>query len=115
MEVDIEEEREQSATRHAKHAGSSASPQKTAFSFLMPMNDEDNRSESAGSFSEVSLSAASIATASWRKDSDWRRAESPWQHEDTPGPWLKPTPQRLTQVLIGSRLGGQDLAGGLSL
>ncbi|XP_074537582.1 membrane-associated guanylate kinase, WW and PDZ domain-containing protein 3 isoform X2 [Halichoeres trimaculatus] len=116
MEADREEEQEQSATRHAKHAGtSSASPQKAAFSFLMPMNDEDDGSESAASFSDVSLSAASIATASWRKDSDWRREESPWQQGDTSGRWLKPTPQRLTQVLTGSRLGGRDLAGGLSL
>lgn len=110
-----EEEEEQRAMGHSKHAGSSASPQKAAFSFLLPMNDEDDGSESAASFSEASQSAASVTTAGWREDSDWRRAESPWQQEDTPGPWLKPTTQRLSQVLIGSRLGGRGLAGGLSL
>ncbi|KAF3860972.1 hypothetical protein F7725_001227 [Dissostichus mawsoni] len=38
------------------------------------------------------------------EDSDWRRAQSAWQHGDTPGPWLKPSPKTLTKVLIGSRL-----------
>ncbi|KAM6982511.1 membrane-associated guanylate kinase, WW and PDZ domain-containing protein 3 isoform 2-T3 [Tautogolabrus adspersus] len=115
MEADLEEERDHSAIHNTKHSGSSASPQKAAFSFLMPMSDEDERqrlsdSESAASFSEVSLSAASIATIGWREGSDWGRAESPWQQGNNPGPWLKPTPQKLTQVLIGSRL-----SGGLSL
>lgn len=96
--------------------------QKAPFSFLMPRDDDDDDqqhlsdSESAASYSEVSLSAASIATTGWREESDWRRAESsPWQQRNTPGPWLKPSRQRLTEVLIGSRLGGRELAGGLSL
>ncbi|KAM9342903.1 membrane-associated guanylate kinase, WW and PDZ domain-containing protein 3 [Pholidichthys leucotaenia] len=114
------EERGNSSTHCAKHAAKSAASQKAAFSFLMPMDDENNHdhlsdSESATSFSEVSLSAASITTAAWRDDSDWRREESPWRQGDAPGPWLKPSPQRLTRVLMGSRLGGQELAGGLSL
>uniref|UniRef100_A0A3B4WT87 PDZ domain-containing protein n=1 Tax=Seriola lalandi dorsalis TaxID=1841481 RepID=A0A3B4WT87_SERLL len=67
------------------------------------------------SYSEVSLSAASIATTGWREESFWRRGESPGRQGNTPGPWLKPSPQRLTQVLIGSRLGGRELAAGLSL
>lgn len=109
-----------STNRRAKHAGSSASSQKAAFSFLMPLDDDntDRRlsdSESAASFSELSLSAASIATAGLREESDWRRDELGWQEGDTPGPWLKPSPQKLTQVLTGSRLRGRELVGGLSL
>uniref|UniRef100_A0A3Q3S5T7 MAGI family member, X-linked a n=1 Tax=Mastacembelus armatus TaxID=205130 RepID=A0A3Q3S5T7_9TELE len=99
--------------RDAKDSGSSAAAQRSAFSFLMPMNDDD--SESAASFSEVSESAASIATTGWREDSDWMTAQSSWQQGKAPGPWLKPSPQKLTQVLIGSRLSGQELTGGLSL
>lgn len=113
------EERGDSITRHAKHSGSSATAQRAAFSFLRPMDDNESQrlsdSESAASFSEVSLSAASIATEGWREDSDWRRAQSAWEQGNAPGPWLKPSPQRLTQVLIGSRLSGRELVGGLSL
>ncbi|XP_037628688.1 membrane-associated guanylate kinase, WW and PDZ domain-containing protein 1 isoform X1 [Sebastes umbrosus] len=124
-ETDREEQKrgerrdDSTTTRHAKHSGSSGAAQKVAFSFLMPMDDDEHQrlsdSESATSLSEVSLSAASIATAGWREDSHWRRAESPWQQGNAPGPWLKPSPQKLTQVLVGSRRGGRELAGGLSL
>lgn len=112
-----EEERDIRAARHAMHSGSSSVVQRAAFSFLMPMDDSErlSDSESASSFSEVSLSAASIATAGWREDCDWRKVDSLWQQGNVPGPWLKPSPQRLTQVLTGSRRSGQDLAGGLSL
>lgn len=79
------------------------------FSFLMPRDDQaPSDSESAASYSEVSQSAASIA---WREDSDWRRADS----NSPPGRWIKPSHQKLSQVLIGSRLSGQSMAGGLSL
>lgn len=79
------------------------------FSFLMARNHlPPSDSESGASFSEISQSAASIV---WREESDWSRAD----HEAPPGPWLKPSPQKLTQVLIGSRLSGRGLAGGLSL
>ncbi|KAK5895255.1 hypothetical protein CesoFtcFv8_011864 [Champsocephalus esox] len=112
------EQREDRSTRNAKHSGSSGAP----FSFLMPIDDDDERqrvsdSESATSFSDVSQSAATIPSpAGWREeDSDWRRAQSAWQHGDSPGPWLKPSPKTLTMVLIGSRLGGRELLGGLSL
>ncbi|KAI9515453.1 hypothetical protein NQZ68_024956 [Dissostichus eleginoides] len=112
------EQREDRSTCNAKHSGSSGAP----FSFLMPIDDDDERqrvsdSESATSFSDVSQSAATITLpAGWREeDSDWRRAQSAWQHGDTPGPWLKPSPNTLTKVLIGSRLGGRELLGGLSL
>lgn len=108
------EEAREDTSHHAKHSGSSAPAQRAAFSFLMPLDDERPRlsdCESAASFSEVSLSAASIATTGWGKDSDWGRPESPWQQENAPGPWLKPSPQTLTRVLIGSRLSGRGLAG----
>lgn len=79
------------------------------FSFLMARdNPSPSDSESGASFSEISQSAASIA---WREESDRRRVDS----EAPPGPWLKPSPQKLTQVLIGSRLSGRGLVGGLSL
>lgn len=111
--------REEKPTSHAKDSGSSAPAQRSAFSFLRPMDDDDDDErervsdiESASSFSEVSLSAASVATAGWRDD--WGGA-SPWEQRKGPGPWLKPSSQRLTEVLIGHRLGDQRLVGGLSL
>ncbi len=114
------EEREESIRRHAKHSGSPALAQRAAFSFLGPMDDNDDRqhlsdSESETSFSEVSLSASSVTTAGGRKDPDWRRTKSPWDQANGPGPWLRPSPQRLTQVLTGSQLRGKELVGGLSL
>ncbi|KAM7411128.1 hypothetical protein PAMA_021217 [Pampus argenteus] len=110
-------EEDNTTIHHAKHSGSSFGAQKTAFSFLMPMDDDEYLSdnESATSFSEVSLSAASITTTGWSEHSDWTRAQLSQQQGDAPGPWLKPSPQRLTKVLIGSRLNGRGLEGGLSL
>lgn len=124
-EVDREEEekrkdRKGRATSHAKDSGSFAPAQRSAFSFLGPIEDNEEEprrlsdSESAASFSEVSQSAASITTTEWREDSDWRAA-SQWEQGKAPGPWLKPSPQRLTQVLIGNRLSERGLMGGLSL
>lgn len=119
-EEEEEEERDGSPTHNAKASGSSrASAQRSAFSFLRPMTQEPrplSDSESAASFSEVSLSAASIATAGRREEPDWMRAES--SDDDSgapPGPWLKPSPQRLSQVLIGSHRSGQGIVGGLSI
>ncbi|XP_026009243.1 membrane-associated guanylate kinase, WW and PDZ domain-containing protein 1 isoform X3 [Astatotilapia calliptera] len=114
------EERNSSTNRRAKHAGNSAASQKAAFSFLMPLDDDSSDrhlsdSESTSSFSEMHLSAASIATAGSREESDWRRAELPLQDGNGPGPWLKPSTQRLTQVLTSSQIRGRGLAGGLSL
>lgn len=120
-EEEKEEEREGSPAHHTRASGGSrASAQRSAFSFLQPMSQEPrplSDSESAASFSEVSLSAASIATASWREDPDWRvGAESSADESGSPpGPWLKPSPQRLSQVLIGSRRSGQGIVGGLSI
>lgn len=125
-EADKRKEREEKTTSPAKDSGSSAAPQRSAFSFLRPMDDDEDGggggdhddhehvsdNESATSFSEVSLSAASIATAGWRDD--WGAA-SPWEQRKGPGPWLKPSTQRLTEVLTGHRLSGQRLVGGLSL
>ncbi|KAM4563516.1 membrane-associated guanylate kinase, WW and PDZ domain-containing protein 3 isoform 2-T2 [Odontesthes bonariensis] len=95
-----QEEREghDNSTHNAKHPARSA--QRAAFSFLMPMDDAQrlSDSESAASYSEVSLSAASIATAG--------REEPSGQQGGAPGPWLKPSPKKLTQVLIGSQLRG---------
>lgn len=114
------EERNSSTNRRAKHAGNSAASQKAAFSFLMPLDDDSSDrhlsdSESTSSFSEMHLSAASIATAGSREESDWRRAELPLQDGNGPGPWLKPSTQRLTQVLTSSQIRGRGLVGGLSL
>ncbi|XP_029011514.1 membrane-associated guanylate kinase, WW and PDZ domain-containing protein 3 isoform X4 [Betta splendens] len=108
---------QEESTRHAKHSGSSAAAQTAMFAFLMPMDNSKclSNSNSAASYSEVRLSAASIATTGWREHSAWRRAEYPWREGHAPGPWLKPSPQRLTQILKGSRLRVQELAGGLSL
>lgn len=120
-EGEEEEERDGSPAHNAKVSGSSrASAQRSAFSFLRPMTHEPrplSDSESTTSFSEVSLSAASIATASRREDPDWRiRAESSGDESGAPpGPWLKPSPQRLSRVLIGSRRSGQEIVGGLSI
>ncbi|KAK2898189.1 membrane-associated guanylate kinase, WW and PDZ domain-containing protein 3 isoform X2 [Channa argus] len=106
-------EREAVAAWHPKHSGSLSAPQRSAFSFLMPMDGHErpSDSESVASFSEVSLSAASVV--GWREGSNWR--ESPWRQGNAPGPWLKPSPKRVTQVLIGSRLVKRELGGGLSL
>ncbi|XP_029283598.1 membrane-associated guanylate kinase, WW and PDZ domain-containing protein 1 isoform X1 [Cottoperca gobio] len=100
-------ERDDRTTRHAKPSGSSGAP----FSFLMPIDDDDDDDDDERQRLSDSESTTSIATAEWREeDSDWRRAEG-----KAPGPWLKPSPKRLTKVLIGSRLGGRELLGGLSL
>lgn len=106
------EERDDITNRHTKHSGGPATTQRAAFSFLGPMNDNMER-ESAASFSDVSQSACSVATAGWEKEFDWRRSTG--EQGKAPGPWLEPSPHRLTQVLIGSRLRGRALEGGLSL
>lgn len=121
-ESEEKDRRNEATTSHAKDSGSPAPAQRSAFSFLRPMADDDDDdgednehvsdNESPSSFSEVSLSAASIATVGWRDD--WG-APSPWKQGKGPGPWLKPSSQRLTEVLIGHRLSGQRMAGGLSL
>lgn len=112
---DRRNDREEATASHAKDCGSPAPAQKSAFSFLRPMDDDDedgDDNESATSFSEVSLSAASIATVGWKYD--WG-GPLPWKQGKGPGPWLKPSSQRLTEVLMGHQLSGERMAGGLSL
>ncbi|XP_053704848.1 membrane-associated guanylate kinase, WW and PDZ domain-containing protein 1 isoform X3 [Synchiropus splendidus] len=84
--------------------------QEMPFSFLMPKDHLEHwDNQSTASSTDVSQSAASI-TSSWRADSDWRRAPATWQQSDGPGPWLEPSPLRLTEVLIGSRLTRRGLS-----
>ncbi|MCI4380866.1 hypothetical protein PGIGA_G00245110 [Pangasianodon gigas] len=84
--------------------------QKAPFSFLMPLDDEGNLSDadSALSFSEVSVSAASISFtgAQWPLDPrDLSNSqEIPANPHLSPGPWLVPSPHKLSQVLEGNRL-----------
>ncbi|XP_059359726.1 membrane-associated guanylate kinase, WW and PDZ domain-containing protein 1 isoform X2 [Carassius carassius] len=75
--------------------------QRTPFSFLMPLDNEDD-AESPHSFSEVSVSAASIAFSG----NQWPISplQAPGSPTTTPGPWLVPSPHKLSQVLEGKRL-----------
>ncbi|KAK5605783.1 hypothetical protein CRENBAI_006073 [Crenichthys baileyi] len=95
--TEMERRRCHTVSRHAMHHGSSAAA--PAFSFLMPLNDDKppSDSESAASFSEISHSAASIASVT-REKSDWWRAQLSQKQENSPGLWLKPSTQRLTQT-----------------
>ncbi|KAL7828390.1 hypothetical protein SRHO_G00320240 [Serrasalmus rhombeus] len=88
--------------------------QRPPFSFLMPLDDNADLSDadSTFSFSEVSVSAASIsmAGAQWSLDpSDLQ--EAPASPGLSPGPWLVPSPYKLSQVLEGNRLSRRE--GGL--
>ncbi|XP_017323989.2 membrane-associated guanylate kinase, WW and PDZ domain-containing protein 1 isoform X2 [Ictalurus punctatus] len=84
--------------------------QKAPFSFLMSLDDEGNLSDadSALSFSEVSVSAASISFAGAQWPLDPRDLSNSHEIPDTPnltpGPWLVPSPHKLSQVLEGNRL-----------
>ncbi|XP_057679734.1 membrane-associated guanylate kinase, WW and PDZ domain-containing protein 3 isoform X2 [Corythoichthys intestinalis] len=81
--------------------------QQAAFSFLMPRDERPSDSQSEKSQSGASQSGASVV-------SDSRRTGA--KQEAVQGlPWLEPSPQRLTQVLIGSRLSGRGHLGGLVL
>ncbi|XP_077370259.1 membrane-associated guanylate kinase, WW and PDZ domain-containing protein 3 isoform X1 [Festucalex cinctus] len=95
------------AKEDAKHSENWPVAQQAAFSFLMPRDERPCDSQSDDSKSGASQSGASLS-------SDWRRAGL-MQGEGQGLPWLEPSQQRLTQVLIGSRLSGRGLAGGLSL
>ncbi|XP_016397767.1 membrane-associated guanylate kinase, WW and PDZ domain-containing protein 1 isoform X1 [Sinocyclocheilus rhinocerous] len=78
--------------------------QRTPFSFLMPLDNDDD-AESAHSFSEVSVSAASIAFSafSWPQNAI-SPLQAPGSPTTAPGPWLVPSPHKLSQVLEGKRL-----------
>lgn len=84
--------------------------QKAPFSFLMSLDDEGSLSDadSALSISEVSVSAASISFAGARWPLDPRDLSNPQEISTspnlTPGPWLVPSPNKLSQVLEGNRL-----------
>ncbi|XP_062855011.1 membrane-associated guanylate kinase, WW and PDZ domain-containing protein 1 isoform X2 [Trichomycterus rosablanca] len=80
--------------------------QRAPFSFLMPLDDGNlSDAESALSFSEVSISAASISFVGtqWPFDSS-NSQEVPATPNLSPGPWLVPSPRKLSQVLDDSRL-----------
>ncbi|XP_043102339.1 membrane-associated guanylate kinase, WW and PDZ domain-containing protein 1 isoform X2 [Puntigrus tetrazona] len=78
--------------------------QRTPFSFLMPLENDDD-AESVHSFSEVSVSAASIAFSGtqWPLDAI-SPLQAPGSPTTSPGPWLVPSPHKLSQVLEGKML-----------
>ncbi|XP_016315321.1 membrane-associated guanylate kinase, WW and PDZ domain-containing protein 3 isoform X4 [Sinocyclocheilus anshuiensis] len=78
--------------------------QRTPFSFLMPLDNDDD-AESAHSFSEVSVPAASITFSGtqWPLDAI-SPLQAPGSPTTAPGPWLVPSPHKLSQVLEGKRL-----------
>ncbi|KAM9830110.1 membrane-associated guanylate kinase, WW and PDZ domain-containing protein 3 isoform 1-T2 [Syngnathus typhle] len=96
----------------AKHSESWPAPQQAPFSFLMPRDECPSDSQSDDSRLGASPSGASQSGASL--SSDWIRA-GPRQEHDQNLPWLEPSPQKLTKVLIGSRLSRRGLLGGLTL
>lgn len=82
----------------------SSTPGVAPFSFLMPLDNDDDGTdaESAVSFSEVSVSAASISFSG----TQWPQVHvspllAPGSPTTAPGPWLVPRPHKLTQVLEG--------------
>lgn len=80
--------------------------QRKPFSFLMPLDDGNlSDAESALSFSEISISAASISFVGtqWPFDSGDSQ-EVPATPNLSPGPWLVPSPRKLSQVLDSNRL-----------
>ncbi|XP_051964591.1 membrane-associated guanylate kinase, WW and PDZ domain-containing protein 1-like [Xyrauchen texanus] len=81
--------------------------QQAPFSFIMPLDNDDNGSdaESARSFSEVSVSAASISFTGTQWPLEHISPEqAPGSSTAAPGPWLVPSPHKLSQVLEGKRL-----------
>ncbi|XP_038154335.1 membrane-associated guanylate kinase, WW and PDZ domain-containing protein 1 isoform X3 [Cyprinodon tularosa] len=92
--------RSHTVSRHAKGHGSSATAPREAFSFLMPMNDNPPSDSESAASSEIRQSSAVVRGGA---------------QENGPGLWLKPNPQKLSQVLTGSRFRGRELADGLSL
>lgn len=103
-------EREKQSVRREKRDNNGTSTtevtQRAPFSFLMPLDNDDDGSgaESAHSFSEVSVSAASIAfSTQWPLD-PISPLQAPGSPTTPPGPWLVPSPHKLSQVLEGKRL-----------
>ncbi|XP_077079663.1 membrane-associated guanylate kinase, WW and PDZ domain-containing protein 1 isoform X2 [Siphateles boraxobius] len=100
-------EREKGSVRREKrdNNGTSRTTEVTPrapFSFLMPLDNDDDGSgaESAHSISEVSIAFST----------QWP-LQTPGSSKTPPGPWLVPSPHKLSQVLEGKRLsqnkGGQ--------
>lgn len=94
------------AKRDGRKSSTLEVTQRAPFSFLMPLDNENDGSdaESAVSFSEVSVSAASISFSG----TQWPREHvSPLLAPESttpPGPWLIPSPHKLSQVLGGKRM-----------
>ncbi|XP_035377768.1 LOW QUALITY PROTEIN: membrane-associated guanylate kinase, WW and PDZ domain-containing protein 1 [Electrophorus electricus] len=82
------------------------------FSFLMPLDDDNcvtddlSDADSALSFSEVSVSAASVSFAEARQSP---YPGEPREPSAAPGPWLVPSPHKLSQVLEGNRLSRHEV------
>ncbi|XP_048873547.1 LOW QUALITY PROTEIN: membrane-associated guanylate kinase, WW and PDZ domain-containing protein 1-like [Brienomyrus brachyistius] len=92
-----------------------ATPDTAPFSFLMSM-DRDTESESGASLSGTSVSGASISGFSLSDTMVPREPATPWGPQPSPGslspgPWLRPSQHKLSQILTSSRLERGD--GGL--
>lgn len=102
----VDGEREGGREKRDKNKSSTIEvTQRPPFSFLMPLDNDDDGSgaESAHSFSEVSVSAASIAFLGTPPD-PISPLEASGSSTKAPGPWLVPSPHKLSQVLEGKRL-----------
>ncbi|KAJ8259449.1 hypothetical protein GJAV_G00169390 [Gymnothorax javanicus] len=84
------------------------------FSFLMsldPAESESGASGSGGSVSEASVSGASVSGLSIAGATpipEWFSSRAPEQTKGAllPGPWLRPSAQKLSQAIEGSKLPG---------
>lgn len=100
----------ESVVREKQDKKKSSKPEVThrsPFSFLMPLDNDDDGSgaESARSFSEVSVSAASISfSGSLWPPEHVSPLWAPGSSTTAPGPWLVPGPHKLSQVSEGKRL-----------
>lgn len=92
-------EREKGSVRREKRDNNGTSTTEVTprapFSFLMPLDNDDDGSgaESAHSISEVSIAFST----------QWP-LQGPGSSTTPPGPWLVPSPHKLSQVLEGKRL-----------
>lgn len=93
--------------QHKKKTTKPEVTHRSPFSFLMPLDNDDDGSgaESARSFSEVSVSAASISfSGSLWPPEHVSPLWAPGSSTTAPGPWLVPGPHKLSQVSEGKRL-----------
>ncbi|XP_062398008.1 membrane-associated guanylate kinase, WW and PDZ domain-containing protein 1-like [Sardina pilchardus] len=118
-ELEQAADEQQAATEMAAAAAATAtaaaatSADKAAFSFLMPLDTGASDAESLAGLSEVSVSAASISGMSLADGAEAGQEGGPPRSLLSPGPWLKPSQQKLSQVLESRRLWGRE--GGLWL